>query len=161
GTGSGNTFTDTIATFGAGATRTVTVVAMIASNVSNNTTVTDTASVNSNTADNNLANNTATFNTLVGTQADLAVTKTSTATAVAGQTYSFTISATNNGPSDALNVTVTDQLPSQVTFQGATTSQGSGSVNGSNLLTLSFGTIASGQNATAVITVLVAASAPN
>ena len=49
-------------------------------------------------------------NTVV-TSADLQVTKTGPATAVAGTQVTYTLSVTNAGPSDAQGVTLSDTLP--------------------------------------------------
>ncbi len=49
--------------------------------------------------------------------ADLAVIKTATATAIAGTNFDYTINVTNSGPSIASNVSLTDTLPTNVTFQ--------------------------------------------
>ena len=79
--------------------------------------------------------NTATdVDTLVATT-DLAITKTdNAATAVPGTGVTYTIVATNNGPSDALGVTVTDNVPAGLngatwTCVGACTPGGAGSIN--------------------------------
>src|SRR4029453_1712857 len=58
-------------------------------------------------------------------QADLAVIKTvSNATPNVGDTVTFTVIVTNNGPDSATNVTVNDLLPAGLTFVSATPSQG-------------------------------------
>jgi uncharacterized repeat protein (TIGR01451 family) len=56
------------------------------------------------------------------TATDLSITKTSTpaGTVNAGQAYSYNLAVTNNGPSTADSVTVTDALPAGVTFVNAT-----------------------------------------
>src|SRR5258708_12636612 len=94
---------------------------MISPATPNSTVETDTAIVSSTTTDSNAANNTATFNTTVSTSADLAITKTGPATAFAGTNITYTLSVTNNGPSNALNVMVTDTLPAAQTFVPPTT----------------------------------------
>jgi uncharacterized repeat protein (TIGR01451 family) len=49
--------------------------------------------------------------------ADLSITKTSSAPTVgAGQSFNYTLNVTNNGPSTASSVTVTDVLPAGVTY---------------------------------------------
>jgi len=89
-------------------------------------TITNVATASANEADPAPANNTVTESTLVNGQADLAVTKQDTPDPViAGTTLTYTLTATNYGPSDATSVTVTDTLPSGVTFVSATPSQGS------------------------------------
>ena len=52
--------------------------------------------------------------------ADLAVTKSAPATVTAGTNFNYTITVTNNGPSNATGVTVSDTLPSSVAFVSAT-----------------------------------------
>jgi uncharacterized repeat protein (TIGR01451 family) len=59
-------------------------------------------------------------------QLDLAITKTvDNAFPTNGQTVNFTITVTNNGPTAASGVAVTDTLPANYTFVSATPSQGS------------------------------------
>lgn len=59
-------------------------------------------------------------------ESDLAVTKTvNKFVAVPGTNVTFTITATNNGPSHSANTKVTDLLPSGYTFVSATPSTGS------------------------------------
>ena len=55
-------------------------------------------------------------------QADLAVTKAGPATAFAGTQVTYSINVTNNGPSDATNVVVTDTLPAGTAFVSSTVS---------------------------------------
>ncbi|NPA31480.1 MAG: DUF11 domain-containing protein, partial [Chloroflexi bacterium] len=58
-------------------------------------------------------------------RADLSLTKTvSPTTAGPGDQVTFTVTVTNNGPDDATNVEVTDQLPSGYTYQSHTATQG-------------------------------------
>ena len=61
----------------------------------------------------------------VARQADIAVTKTASADTVpAGSNITYTIAFSNNGPSPALPVTLTDTLPDQTTFQSLTAPTG-------------------------------------
>src|SRR5205807_1919583 len=78
----------------------------------------------------------------------------------AGQTMTYTLTVSNNGPSDAQGVVATDVLPAFTTFQSDTTSQGAAS-NNSGTLTFTFGTIPAGGSATGSIVVLVAAGTPD
>lgn len=55
--------------------------------------------------------NTAHIKTTVDTQADLVVIKTGPTTASAGSNVTYIITVTNNGPSDAQNVQLTDNIP--------------------------------------------------
>ncbi|MFN0086714.1 MAG: hypothetical protein ACKVX9_15095, partial [Blastocatellia bacterium] len=65
---------------------------------------------------------------LVNATADLAITKiTDNATPVAGgAAFSYTLTVTNNGPSDAKDVVVTDPLPQSVRFISVTPQANSG-----------------------------------
>ena len=91
----------------------VTVVVTVNANVPNGFTLINNASVVSGFSDPNNGNNNATANTLVQTRADLAVVKTSDAPAYKPSSLiTYTVTVTNNGPSNALAVEVTDNLPS-------------------------------------------------
>jgi len=86
-------------------------------------TITNSANVaTSSTFDNNGVNDSAFAITTVGpATADLAVTHTaSPATAGVGGTITYTVITTNNGPSTATGLTITDVLPPNVTYTGAT-----------------------------------------
>jgi uncharacterized repeat protein (TIGR01451 family) len=80
------------------------------------------------------------------TPADLGITKTvDDSTPNVGQQVQYTITLTNNGPSQATNVIVTDNLPAGVTFVSATPSQGTYNQN-TGLWTI--GTVNAQANAT-------------
>src|SRR5207302_2386291 len=84
--------------------------------------VTNTATV-SGGGEVNTANDTATDLTNVVSRADIAVAKiASNGTVTVGSNVTFTITVTNNGPSDATGVQVTDLLPAGLTFVSATPS---------------------------------------
>ncbi len=68
------------------------------------------------TTDPNLTNNTATDPITVTTSANVTITKTGTPTVVAGTDTTYTLTITNTGPSDARNVTVTDNPPTGLTI---------------------------------------------
>src|SRR5262249_57083901 len=70
--------------------------------------------------DPNAANNSSSVTTGVTASADLAITKTGPATVVAAGSVACSLTVTNNGPSDAASLTVTDTLPAGVTFVSAT-----------------------------------------
>jgi len=79
-------------------------------------TITNTATVSSSTADPNNTNNSSTVVTPVNQTADLQIVKSGPASIVAGAPITYTLTITNNGPSDATSVTVTDPAPSGLTF---------------------------------------------
>lgn len=77
----------------------------------------NTVDVTSDSVDNNPPNNTTTEPTIVGAAADLTISKVDDIDpAPPGTTLTYTIAVTNNGPSVAQNVVVTDNLPAEVTF---------------------------------------------
>ena len=79
--------------------------------------ITNMATVSSNTPDSNPANNIDDHVTTLGPpSADVAVVKTGPATTVPGNPIVYTITVTNNGPSDAADVTLTDPAPANLTF---------------------------------------------
>jgi len=77
---------------------------------------TDSATVSATTADPNNGNNTASQSVTINAQADLAITKTGPASSTAGSPLIYTITVTNNGPSDAAAVSVTDPTPAGTSF---------------------------------------------
>ena len=103
------------------------------------------------------SNNTSEFsvNTMVMGSADLAVTKTDNPDpAPAGGPLVYSLTVTNNGPTTANNVTLTDTLPVGVTFQSATPSQGS--CSGTATITCDLGAIFN--SGTASVEILVVTS---
>ena len=76
---------------------------------------------------------------------DFSITKTGPSTVVRGSTVTYTIVATNNGPSTATNVVVTDAFSSEYTYLSA--SGATCAVSG-NVLTCTIGTMTSSQSVT-------------
>ncbi len=86
--------------------------------------------------------------------ADLVVTLIAAPEPVAaGGFLTYTITVSNNGPSNATNVVLTNTLPSTVSFIGATSSTGSITQSGSTV-TATVGALASGATATITVTVV-------
>jgi uncharacterized repeat protein (TIGR01451 family) len=85
--------------------------------------------------------------TVAPPSADLAITKSGPPTATAGSPITYTVVATDNGPSPATGVVVTDTLPAALSFNSAASSQGSCS-NASGAVTCSLGDLATGASAT-------------
>lgn len=101
-----------------GATDVVSIGATLAASHTGN--LVNTASVASATADPDSANNTATFTSGTGPEADLSLTKTASSLSVtAGGATTYTLTAFNNGPSNATGVAITDNLPTGVTLTSA------------------------------------------
>ncbi|MDO8567820.1 MAG: DUF11 domain-containing protein, partial [Dehalococcoidales bacterium] len=117
-------------------------------------TITNTATVSGNEADHNQANNSATAETGVIGSTDLAITKSGAATVDAGGLLTYTITVTNNGPSDATGVSVNDTIPAQTTYSSNTTSQGTYTVP-----TWNVGSLAGGASANMTLVVAVSGNA--
>ncbi len=109
------TVTCVVGSLSAGSSLTYTIVVTVDTSATG--TLVNTATITSSTTLLNLGDDTATETTTINTEADLEIGKTATpAPATAGELLTYTVSITNNGPSDALNVLVTDTLPTGVTF---------------------------------------------
>ena len=80
----------------------------------------NTAVVASPTTDPKLPNNTTTNDVTVTQSADLSIVKSHSDAVKVGDPLSFTLAVTNAGPSEARAVSVTDVLPSSLTFVSAT-----------------------------------------
>jgi uncharacterized repeat protein (TIGR01451 family) len=125
-------------------TRTITVVARVASGAAAGT-ITNTAAVYSTDS---ITNPSATVTTSVATSATLGISKVALANPVnAGGTALFQVVVSNNGPSDAANVRVTDTLPAGITYAGADAA----CTNSGQSVTCSLGTLAAGASRTLLI----------
>jgi uncharacterized repeat protein (TIGR01451 family) len=110
-----------------GAMATFPLVEQITSADTPGTVITNTATIGPTATDPNTANNTASSSTVVAspTQADVAIVKTATPEPVDQNTnLTYTLQVTNNGPAVASGVTVSDPLPTEVTFTSVSTTQG-------------------------------------
>jgi uncharacterized repeat protein (TIGR01451 family) len=115
-------------------TASCTILASATSTLSNTSTVAAPAGVTDPTP----GNNSATDSDALGAQADLAITKTDGVTAATpGGSVTYTITASNAGPSDATGSTVSDTFPASLTCTwtcvgaggGTCTAAGSGNIN--------------------------------
>jgi uncharacterized repeat protein (TIGR01451 family) len=82
--------------------------------------------------------------------ADIAVLKTGPALVTEGDTYSYTLSVTNNGPANATSVVVTDPLPANSTFVSAS----AGCTEAAGTVTCAIGSLAAGASVSRTITVV-------
>lgn len=89
------------------------------------------------------------------TAADLSVSKTAPGTATVGVNFSYTITVLNNGPNAADGVTVTDVLPSGISFVTAGSTAGCASNGGT--VTCPVGTL--GPSSSAVVTIVASPTA--
>ena len=88
-------------------------------------TITNTAVIAGNEPETTLTNNTSSASTQINPLVDLAIVKTAAPSPVtAGNQLTYTLTANNNGPSDATGVSIADTLPAGVTYVSASSSQG-------------------------------------
>lgn len=114
-------------------------------------TITQSATVSAATTDPTPGNNNASGTTTIAQQADLGVTISGPASTVAGSTISYTITVTNNGPSNVTNINVADPAPAGTAFVS-----NSGACTGAFPCTIA--ALNSGQSVTISATFAVAAS---
>jgi len=156
---SGGTVTCTLNTLVVSDTATVTAVVTV--NSSTRGTLTNIAEVSANESDDTLANNTYTETTTVNAESDLSLTKIGDSDPVGvGGGLTYTLAITNNGPSDATDVILTDTLPTGVTFIIATASQGDCNESGGTV-TCTLNTLVVSDTATVTVAVTVISSLPN
>jgi uncharacterized repeat protein (TIGR01451 family) len=138
---------------GAGAT--LTVIVRVNSDVPAGTILVNNADVSSDSADPNTGDNVATAATRVETSADLAITKSSDASVYKpSSVVTYSVNVINNGPSKALNVVVTDNLPAlkQAIYQSDT---GGCVLSTPTTLTCNLGDMAVGESKTFFIYVRI------
>lgn len=128
-------------------------ISIVVTAPSSGQTITNTASITATEPDGVPSNNSTSLDTTVVANADLAVTKTSSPPSVSlNEQITYSVVTTNNGPSSATNVVLSDNLPSSASFVSATVTQGSCSESG-GIVTCNIGTLANGAAATATIRV--------
>lgn len=155
--GTGN-ITCTATTMAANTTASFPLVVKVTAGTAPGTVISNSASISSVTGDPVAANNSASSSNVVAspTQADVSIVKTATPEPVNQNTnLVYTLTITNNGPADALNVTVSDPLPSQVSFTSVATTQGTCSQS-AGTVSCSLGTMNAG--ALAIVTINVNAA---
>jgi uncharacterized repeat protein (TIGR01451 family) len=114
----------------------------------------NTATVIAATADPDPDNNVSMFAATITPAADLAVSQAATPDpAGAGQDLTYTVTVSNNGPSPASDVVVTDTLPSGAAFLSAVAGDSGAVTPVGPDLTVSLGALAAGAQRTIIITV--------
>jgi uncharacterized repeat protein (TIGR01451 family) len=141
---------------------TFTVVLQVNAGTPSGTNIADTVTAGASNLVPSLSSNTATATVLVANanSADMAIVKTAipSPNVPEGDTLTYSLAITNNGPAQATNVTVIDALPSAVTYLSATTTSGTCSeANGT--VTCLLGTMANA--GTATVTILTLAATPS
>ncbi len=136
-----------------GGSATYTAVCSISSSATGSLSNTATVTAAVGITDPNPGNNSATDTDTLVASSDVAISKSvSNATPTLGSNVVFTVTATNNGPSNASSVKVNDLLPTGLSFVSAAPSVGSYS-NATGLWTV--GSLANGASATLAITATV------
>jgi uncharacterized repeat protein (TIGR01451 family) len=154
----GSTVQCQLGTVQSGDTVNVTVT-LRAAPVAHGQSIGNVATVASTTDDPNPNNNSDGATVNVGERVDLHLTKAVSPSSVqAGQTATYTLVVTNDGPSDATGVTISDPLHQGLTFVSANPSQGSCS-EASGTVTCQLGTVPSGGSAQVEIVVRADSSA--
>ncbi|NJN96086.1 MAG: DUF11 domain-containing protein [Anaerolineales bacterium] len=154
-TQNGQQLTWNLSNMSVGETQTFTIVANVGGDVRNS--IQNTAVVSSSTFDPAAGNNSDTETTSVNTSANLTVTKSDSPDPIGtGNPLIYIVQINNNGPSDALLVTLTDNLPATVSAPLVIPSQGSCSLP--PVITCNMGKIASGSGAN--VTLLVTPNSP-
>ncbi|SDT31847.1 conserved repeat domain-containing protein [Friedmanniella luteola] len=147
-TASGRTVTCPMGTLdvGAGDSRTVTVTTPQTAPAGG---LSNTAVATAATTDPAETNNTATFVSSTASSADLALTKTtSPSPVVPGRDVTYTLTASNAGPSAATGVVVDDTLPTGVTYASSTVPGGGSCTATGQAVACTVGTLAGGASAT-------------
>ncbi len=144
----------------AGDSETITLVVAVPAGTADGTVFTNKVKTSSDDPETNTANNTDDVETEIVTEANLALTKnTNTDPVVAGESVSYTLEATNNGPSDALNVVVSDTVPTGTTFNASLSSAGC-TILGVTV-TCPVGTLADGASASFTLVFDIDSSVPH
>jgi len=142
----------TVGALPTGASAILTIIATVDAGTAGSDIV-NTASVLSNDLVDPVAGNNSASAQLRVPLVDIAVTKTTNnATPLPGDTFTYTVAATNNGPDTATGVTVDDVIPAALTLTGVSATQGSYTAD-----TWSVGSLASGATETMIFTVSVPA----
>ncbi|MGB5047727.1 MAG: hypothetical protein WBO46_02220, partial [Caldilineaceae bacterium] len=149
----------TIASLAPGAQATVTVTVRVDPTTLG--TITNTVNVGSPIFDPNTVNNRANVPTLVTDQADMQLVKAASVSfATAGQdSFFYSLSVSNRGPSLARTVLLTDTLPAGLLYTGSTPPAGASCSHSGGVVTCALGDVGAGITQTVRINVSTLASA--
>ena len=137
----------TIGTLNSGASATLTIVADVDAGTAGSTITNTVTNVTLDQVDDNTTADDLSESITVGNVTDLVIGKTvDNGTPDEGDTVTFTVTVTNNGPAQATNVSIDDALPAGLTAGTITPSQGSFTAP-----TWTIGTLADGASATLTI----------
>jgi uncharacterized repeat protein (TIGR01451 family) len=132
----------------------ITVTVAVSPSVPDGTVINNNATVSSSVVDPNNADNSGSAAVTVQARADLVITKTSDKTVYKpSSVITYTIAVTNNGPSDALAVIVTDNLPT--TMQASYQSDSGGCTKSGLTLTCNLGNMPVGTSKSFIMRELV------
>ena len=140
-----------------GASRIITATYRVLPDAASLGTIVNTVTVSSPLADPVLGSNSSRVTAVVVVGADLTVSKTAPASAEVGSALVYGIRITNNGPSSATDVVLTDPIPSGLDVLSATVTQGT--CAGTTTVSCAVGRMAAGTSVTATITVRPRAAA--
>jgi uncharacterized repeat protein (TIGR01451 family) len=122
---SGQTLTWNLGSLAASASGQIALTLRSSADIALNTVLTNRATISTTSTDRDSSNNTDTADTGVRTEADLQIDKTGPGTVAAGNSFLYSLSYRNNGPSRARVVAGADVLPAGTTFISAVPSPSS------------------------------------
>jgi uncharacterized repeat protein (TIGR01451 family) len=148
----GGVVTCSVGNLAVGTSQPFTLAVNTDASIGNGAIITNTGFVTGQQFDPDLTNNLVTEPTSINEVADLAITKTDTPDpVVAGETLSYSLAISNNGPSDAGGITITDTLPTGVSFASASP----GCSQSAGVVTCTLAGLSSGANLARTIVVTV------
>ncbi|WP_339870323.1 isopeptide-forming domain-containing fimbrial protein, partial [uncultured Algoriphagus sp.] len=151
GVNNAGTISWTVPTLAAGASIDLTLTVMVDADVATGTQISNVAIVSS-PDDPDSPKESDPEVVIVEKDVDLEITKTASAsTVLAGGEFSYTISVTNTGLSDATDLTITDALPAGLSFISAD----NGGVNNAGTISWTIPTLAAGASIDLMLTVMV------
>ncbi len=144
----------------AGDVVTLNLVVTVSLDAPHSAVLTNTASAGASESDPDGGNNDATAITTVHRDADLEIAVVAPGTVAAGETITYTLIVTNNGPLGATGVVITETVPTYTTFAAGASAIGWHQVGGSAEYTFSLGYLAPDARATVTFGVAVTGCVP-